>query len=495
MINTYSRLILIHGSYCLRVSFLSALLLVFGCNISFAHNSNLPNIASNQNQLISLAEEQQIGQLVAGSLNQVTNSQSLAIKLWLNDIVRPLINHSSLDDKQLQIFLVNNKNINAFAAPGGVIGVHSGLILEAQQVDELVAVLAHEIAHISQRHYAYRIAKEKRQAPIYLGAFLASIVLASEVDGDIGEAGLHATQTALMHSQMGYSREHEREADRVGLELMHTAGFDVRKMLTMLDLLHSPYTQQDPNWAWARSHPVSEERVADIAARIEQLPTNETSTHYQIDYQLLRILLATDLTDTTKQSLASISQQLDPLDNEFALYQDFALAMAYLKQQQWQEAEAILAALVKLYPTHGFIWDRWMHSLLQQGKYQDVISYGKEFMQLGFHRNLAHYYLATASFALQDMSSAMKFLDKIMQAQPLWIGGWEMLAQWSGQSADLSTHRYAMAQWHLLRGEFEQAKEQAFLGQQLVTTNSEQTEKLNLIISKAEQLARLDAGL
>ena len=112
MINTYSRLILIHGSYCLRVSFLSALLLAFGCNISFAHNSNLPNIASNQNQLISLAEEQQIGQLVAGSLNQVTNSQSLAIKLWLNDIVRPLINHSSLDDKQLQFFLVNNKNIN-----------------------------------------------------------------------------------------------------------------------------------------------------------------------------------------------------------------------------------------------------------------------------------------------------------------------------------------------------------------------------------------------
>ncbi|MDP6967544.1 MAG: M48 family metalloprotease [Gammaproteobacteria bacterium] len=494
MTNTYSSPF-ISELYFMRQMLRAGLVIVLWLGVGHASANTLPSIANHQSYLISQSEEHHIGQLVAGNLNRAPTSKALAIRLWLTDLVRPLLNHSSLSDKQLQIFLVNNKSINAFAAPGGVIGVHTGLILQTRQVDELVAVLAHEIAHISQRHYAHRLANEKSKAPIYFGAFLASMALATQVDVDLGEAGLHATQAALIRDKMGYSRAHEQEADRVGLALMQAAGFDVNKMLSMLNLLDSPFVEQDPNWAWSRSHPISEERVADLASRIEQLPAHKSSEHYQMDFQLLRLMLATELNDATKQSLSSISQQLDPLDDKYALYQQFATAMVHLQQQHWHAAAQMLAPLAELYPTQAFIWDRWMQALLAQGNNQAVITYAQEYVKLGFHRSLAYYYLARASAAQDDMHSAYRYLDKLMLAQPLWIGGWEMLAQWSGQAADLSTHRVAMAQWHLLRSEFEQAKEQALLGQQLATTSDAQRQQLADILNTAKTLTATAARL
>ncbi len=450
----------------------------------------LPSITNAQSSLISPAEEQRIGKLVAGNLNRLSSSKALAIRLWLTDLVRPLLNHSNLPNKQLQLFLVNDKSVNAFASPGGVIGVHTGLVLQTQQVDELVAVLAHEIAHISQRHYAHRRASEERRAPLYFGAFLASIVVASKVDADMGEAGIYATQAAIVREQMSYSRANEQEADRVGLELMQASQFDVSKMLSMLDMLGSPFAEQDPNWAWARSHPVSEHRVADLAARIEQLPLHQSSSHYQMDLQLLRIMLATQLTDTTKQSLTEVSQQLDPLNDNYLLYQQFAKAMVLAAKREWPVASELLANLSAQHPAQSFIWDQWMQALMAQGQFQAVIAHSQSSAKLGLHATQSYYYQALAYRGLKDMSLAYRALNKLIQAQPLWVGGWQLLAEWSGQTADLATHRVAKAQWHLLRGEFEQAMEQALLGASLATTTDQQRVQLGLIRANAKELKK-----
>jgi len=455
----------------------------------------LPSIDNAQSSLISPLEEKRIGQLVAGNLNRLQASHKLAVRLWLTDLVRPLLNQSNLKDKELQLFLVNNQSINAFATPGGIIGVHTGLILETHQVGELVAVLAHEIAHISQRHYAHRRASEERMAPLYFGAFIASIVVASKVDASMGEAGMHATQAALIREQMSYSRANEQDADRAGLHLMHVSQFDTRKMLSMLELLGSPLNQQDPNWAWARSHPVSEHRIADMAARVDQLPQNPSSPHYQIDFQLLRIMLATQLTDTTKASLDQVSQQLDPLADNYHLYQQFAEAMVLMQQQQWAPAAALLNTLSAQRPTQSFIWDQWLHALLAQGDYQQVIAHSQAALKLGLHVAQAHYFQALAHQAMSDMKQAHRHLDKLIQAQPLWVGGWQLLAEWSGQAANLSTHRVAMAQWHLLRGEFDQAREQTLLGDGLATSSDSQRQQLLRIREAAQVLKATAEGL
>ena len=474
---------------------LSLLLSTLAAPFNYAASSSLPSIDNAQSSIISHSEEQRIGLLVAGSLNRLPASQALTTRLWLTDLVRPLLNHSSLTNKQLQLFLINDKSINAFAAPGGIIGVHTGLILQTQHVDQLVAVLAHEIAHISQRHYAHRRADEERRAPLYMSAFLASIMVATHVDANIGQAGLHATQTALIHEQMSYSRANEQEADRIGLELMQASQFDVRKMLSVLALLGSPFAEQDPNWAWARSHPVTESRVADLATRIDQLPINESSSHYQMDYQLLRIMLATQLTDTTKESLTTISQQLDPLAANYHLYQQFAQAMVLLEEKDWAVASQLLENLSLQHPAQSFIWDQWMQSLLAQGRLQEVIEHSQASSTLGLHTTPAYYYQAQAYKGLGDATQAYRYLEKLMRAHPQWVGAWQLLAEWSGQNADLATHRVAKGQWHLLRGEFEQAIEQALLGQALSTTNEQQRVQLANIRTSAKALKKTAEGL
>ncbi|MDP6166406.1 MAG: M48 family metalloprotease [Gammaproteobacteria bacterium] len=450
--------------------------------------NDLPDIKNAQSNLISPQQEQLIGRLVAGNLNRLPSSQALGVRLWLTDLVRPLLNHSSLTNKQLQMFLINDRSINAFAAPGGIIGVHTGLVLKMQHVDELVAVLAHEIAHISQRHYAHRRASEERRAPIYLGALLTTMVLATQVDAQLGEAGFHATYAAMMHEQMSYSRANEQEADRVGLDLMQASHFDTHKMLSALKQLDSPFVEQDPNWAWARSHPISEHRVADIASRVEQLSAHPSSPHYQLDFQLLRIMLATQLTDTTKQSLEDVSKRLDPLADHYALYLQFAEAMLLMKQQQWLEAGDLLEGLATERPTQPFIWNQWLRALLMQGQYQQVIEISQEYADLGLHQNLSRYYQALAYAAIKDMDKAYQQLNQLIQAQPDWIGGWQLLADWRGQTADFAKHRIAKAQWHLLRAEFELAQEQALLGEQLTTTSDQQRQQLKHIQAQAKAL-------
>ena len=468
-----------------------------GIALSTTVSSNqLPAIDNNQSNLISPAEEQRIGKLVAGNLNRLSASNNLAVRLWLTDLIRPLLNHSSLPNKEIELFLVNDRSINAFASPGGVMGIHTGLILKVESVEELIAVMAHEIAHISQRHYAYRRADQESKSPLYMGAFLASVLLATNVDANIGEAAIHATNAALVRDQMAYSRANEQEADRIGLELMQASGFDTSKMLSMLSYLDSPFVENDPNWEWARSHPISEQRIADVSARINSQSNNaERVAYYQQGFTLLQILLATQLTDTTKQSLQDVKTSLDPLADDYLLYQQFADAMSAMQLQQWQQAGAILASLSQAYPSQMLIWERWMWSLLQQGKYAEVIEQTKLRRSLGFNTLLTYLYQAAANEAQGEIDEAIRLMNKLVTLHLQWIMGWQLLADWHAKYGDLASNRVAKSQWHLLRGEFEQARQQALLGQQQAGLSSSQEELLKMLLDKIKVLEQTAANL
>jgi len=151
-----------------------------------AHAGSLPVINTYNSADMSVEDEYRFGTVIAGSMRKhLPLWNDLAALEFINDLTQPLISRSQLSKKNSHIFLVQDSNINAFAAPGGIIGVNTGLIQQAGSVDELVAVLAHEVAHLSLRHYVQTQAQEKSQAPLYLGAFIASIWLAGNVSGDL----------------------------------------------------------------------------------------------------------------------------------------------------------------------------------------------------------------------------------------------------------------------------------------------------------------------
>src|SRR5690606_25881880 len=171
-----------------------------------------------------------------------------------------------------EFVLLDSNQLNAFAAPGGIIGVNGGLFLHAQTEAEYASVLAHELAHLSQRHFARGLEAQQRMALPLMAALLAGVVAAAAGAGDAGMAAILSAQAAAMQEQRRFSRQNEQEADRIGLINLERAGYDPNAMPRMFERLMRQYRFDRKPPEFLLTHPVSESRVADTRNRAEQMP-------------------------------------------------------------------------------------------------------------------------------------------------------------------------------------------------------------------------------
>jgi len=184
---------------------------------------------------------------------------------------------AGLAPHDFRFFLVKDPSINAFALPGGYIGVHSGLVVQAARESELMSVLAHEIGHVTQRHIARMFGQQRQSSGVMIAAaLLAAMAAGSNPDAAMGIVSLG--QTVALKDQLSFSRDAEREADRVGLMLLRDAGFDAQSMARLFQKLAQAgryYETGAPSWL--RSHPLTSERIADVQTRIQSLATSEST--------------------------------------------------------------------------------------------------------------------------------------------------------------------------------------------------------------------------
>jgi predicted Zn-dependent protease len=440
----------------------AAFVLVLSGPIHSVYAANLPTINIHNSTDMSVEDEYRFGTVIAGSIRkQVPLWNDLAALEFIADLTHPLISRSQLSNKNTQIFLVQDNNINAFAAPGGIIGVNTGLIQQAGAVDELVAVLAHEVAHLSLRHYVQTQAQEKAQAPLYLGAFIASIWLAGNVNGDIGQASIYATQSVLQRSQLSYSRSHERAADRIGFDLMNQSPFDVTHMQRLLQRLQSPYVIESPQWDWARSHPISNERVADISQRMLITQKIQPDHGFDLSFELLKIYQAIALAGSPTPSVGQLMREFDPLTDRYSSLMAFSQALVNQASGKVEIATQQLQDLALKQPNATLIWYSWMHSLLGQKQTQEVF---KQLNIRKLHRrdnSLSLWINAQALRQNTQPKAAISALLTVLKNQPTWIIGWRTLAEWSSEDQRFQLNHMAQSQWHLLRGEAEQGLKQA----------------------------------
>ena len=167
-----------------------------------------------------------------------------------------------------EVLLIRDRTVNAFALPGGFMGVHLGLISVVSNKDELASVLGHELSHISQRHIARMMAKESQQTPLFLGAMILGLIAASR-SPSAASAMIMGGQAGVMQTQLNFSRDMEREADRVGFSVMEQAGFDPIGFVTMFQKLEQASRLNDNGgFPYLRSHPLTTERIADMQGRM-----------------------------------------------------------------------------------------------------------------------------------------------------------------------------------------------------------------------------------
>ena len=283
----------------------------------------LPNLGESSTSLFSSEFEHQLGQAwLRVFRSQAPTLDDPILYDYVDNLLYQLVEFSQLDDRRVSLVMVDNPTINAFAVPGGVIGVHNGLFLWAQSEDEFATVLAHEIAHLSQRHFSRRVEFQKQQAPLTLAAMLASLVLMATAGGDAGMAALSATQAAAQDSALRYSRSNEQEADRLGMTTLVEAGFDPHAAPAMFERMMqaSRYSSSGRVPEFLRTHPLSENRIADTRNRARQYPKQIRDT--SLDYQLMRARVSAQLAPTPEQGVLQFRGELDgtPRSREAATY-------------------------------------------------------------------------------------------------------------------------------------------------------------------------------
>ena len=240
-------------------------------------------------------------------------------------------------------FAVRDPMLNAFALPGGFIGVHSALVMAAQSESELASVLAHEIGHVSQRHIARMLGKQKQDSLLPLAAMVLA-ALAARSSPDASAALMMGGHGVAVQRQLNFSRDAEREADRVGFQILRDAGYDTSGMVTFFGRMQSATRSYgDGAPSYLRSHPLTTERIADIQARAREQRYKQRAD--SMDFHLVRARLRV-LQDMSPQGLRDAAgffeNQLQQKKRMQTVAAKYGLAMIALRQRDAAKARSLL---------------------------------------------------------------------------------------------------------------------------------------------------------
>ena len=229
----------------------------------------LPVLGDSLSGIVSKQQEFQLGRTwLKVFRSRVREFDDPLMQQYLENLIYNLATYSELENPNIELVIVNNPTMNAFAVPGGVVGIHTGLFAYAENEDQMVSVLAHELAHLSQRHFARGIESRRNSSAATLAGLLTGLVLAATVGGDAGMAAMAATQAMTLENQLRYSRSNEKEADRFGVRTMEKAGRDPGAVGDMFEtMLKRLRYSGDRLPEFLLTHPVTEKRVSHARAR------------------------------------------------------------------------------------------------------------------------------------------------------------------------------------------------------------------------------------
>jgi predicted Zn-dependent protease len=318
-------------------------LLLLLCLSPHALGDGLPDLGDASQTVLTPLQERQIGQQ---SMLQIRAGKQYfddaELHDYLNQIGYKLVEYSAEPGSGFEFFALDDYNVNAFAMPGGFIGVNAGLLLTAQSESELAAVLSHEIAHVTQHHLARMIAGTQNDSLSSMAA-LAVAILAARSNSQVSEAALAGMQARSIQNRLDYTRTHEQEADRIGFEILLKSGFNTHAMPEFLDRLQTATRLLEGSMpGYLRTHPITSERIADIANRVQKQPYRLVPD--SLDFQLVRTKLIARQ-KTAQDAIAYFRDALGAQKHGNPIAQRYGLIVSLLRNHENERAAKELATL------------------------------------------------------------------------------------------------------------------------------------------------------
>jgi predicted Zn-dependent protease len=318
-----------------------------------AHADGLPDLGDISQEVVSPQQERQIGEQ---SMFQIRANDKYMddpeISDYLNELGARLVTNSPEPSQPFEFFAINDNAINAFALPGGFVGVNTGLIQLAQTESELASVLSHEIAHVTQHHYA-RMMSGTRYDSLAALATMAVAILAARNSGQASTAAIVGAQAGTLQRQLNFTRQNEKEADRIGLDILDKSGFNTRAMPLFFERMQKATQMVEGNTpSYLRTHPVTHERIADVDDRVQQIPYHLVPD--SLEYQLMRARL-TAQQKTPMEAVAYFDASLGEKRFGNPIAHRYGLVLALLRNNQQQRAEQEFDILHKQAPLNATI--------------------------------------------------------------------------------------------------------------------------------------------
>jgi predicted Zn-dependent protease len=336
----------------------------------------LPDLGDESQTLATPAQERKLGESV---VRQIRASGAYLDDPEVNDYLNELGQRLVLavpDSKQdFEFFAIGDPSINAFALPGGFVGVNTGLILLTQTESELAAVLAHEITHVTQRHFTRSMAGQQRSI-LYTLAALAVAIAASRSSsssaGQAASAAIASAQALAIQTQLNYTRENEYEADRIGFQRLDAAGFDDTAMATMMQRMQRQMRFAETNApSYLRTHPITYERIAEAQARTQGKPYRQIGD--SLDFQMVRALLRSYEGEATS-AVAWFDEALRERKYNSEVAARYGLVASLLRAKDYARAKSELATLEKIAPPNPMVEAIAGHVLMDSGDLDAAIA-------------------------------------------------------------------------------------------------------------------------
>ncbi|MEP5569112.1 MAG: M48 family metalloprotease [Halioglobus sp.] len=434
------------------------LCLVLGACKSRAQDDVLPDFG--EGNAVSLSQEYLMGRAwLMQFRRQAPMLSDPLIQDYTENLIYRLAVTSQLRDRRLEVVVVDNKSINAFAVPGGVVGVHNGLILAAESEAQVASVLGHELAHLSQRHFSRSQENAAKSGKMALAGMLAGMVAVAAGGGDAGIAAIAGSQAASQDASLRYSRLHEQEADRVGMQNLVAAGIDPKGAAGMFEVMQAnsrKYGSRPPEFLM--THPLTESRIADARNRAGQYPVRMYQDNPE--FHLMRARVELSFIDEPEEAVAHFRKKRKESKGAEAVAAQYGLVLALSQNGEFSEARSLLAPMREFKPTNMTYALAETDIDLAEEKYDTAIKKLKKGVELVPGNHPITIQLGKAYFKAGRYTEADQVLTEHAKLKPTNVTLWYWLAEVQGLAGNRFGLHQSRAEYFFLNGAMPPALEQ-----------------------------------